>query len=235
MDNHPNALNTSEQASPRASGPVWLTYVELGDRLRITPDAARQKAIRGRWRKQKGNDGKARVLVEPQVLSDPSIRMRPDNHPHVHPDERMDSIQTAPSLHPGAVQATEPALAAILSRHIERLERELERLQEKLEGAMSERDAERLRSAALSVTVDALKAALDTEKQRVSDLRQERDRWAGVVEASQREVERRFAAVQEQHLSQLQGLHERMEAEVSEAQEALAEWRARPWWRRLAG
>src|SRR3982750_3572457 len=172
MDNHPHALNATEPAPPRPSVPVWLTYVELGDRLGITPDAARQKAIRGRWRKQKGNDGKARVLVEPLVLSEPSIRMRPDNHPHVHPDERMDTIQTASSIHPGTVQTTEPALAAILSRHIERLEREIEGLKERLEGATSERDAERLRSAVLGVTVDALKAALEAERQRVSEMRQ---------------------------------------------------------------
>jgi hypothetical protein len=42
---------------------VWLTYGELGERLGISPEAARQKAMRGRWRRQQGNDGKARVLV----------------------------------------------------------------------------------------------------------------------------------------------------------------------------
>src|SRR4051794_14986583 len=188
MDNHPNALSASEPAPSRPSGPVWLTYVELGDRLGITPDAARQKAIRGRWRKQKGNDGKARVLVEAQVLSEPSIRTRPDNHPHVHPNERMDTIQTVPSVHLGTIQATEPAVMAILSRHIEWLEKELEGLKERLEDATGERNAEHLRSAALSATVDALKAALETEKQRVSDLRQERDRWAMMAEASQRQL-----------------------------------------------
>src|SRR3954469_19688878 len=87
MDNHPNALNTSEQAPPRPSGPVWLTYVELGGRLGITPDAARQKAIRGRYRKQKGNDGKARVLVEPEVL-EIAVQTRP---PADHADVQMDA------------------------------------------------------------------------------------------------------------------------------------------------
>src|SRR5689334_10409385 len=125
MDNHPNALAASEQASPRPSGPVWLTYVELGDHLGITPDAARQKAIRGRWRKQKGNDGKERILVEPQVLNEATIRTRPGDHPNVHtdhhPDERMDTIQMISRGQPGTAQAEESALA-ILSRHIERLE-----------------------------------------------------------------------------------------------------------------
>src|SRR5215207_3030475 len=114
--------------------------------------------------------------------------MRPDDHPHVQPDERMNTIQTVLSAHPGTMQVTEPALVAVLSRHIERLEKELGGLKERLEGATSERDVERLRSAALSVTVDALKAALEAEKQRVSDLRQERDKWASALEASQRQL-----------------------------------------------
>jgi hypothetical protein len=188
MDNHPNALNATEPASLRPSGPVWLTYVELGDRLGVTPDAARQKAIRGRWRKQKGNDGKARVLVESQVLTEPSIRMHPDNHPHVHPDERMITIQTTSGVHPGTVQTAEAALTAILSRHIERLEKELGAVKERLDGATSERDAERLRSAALSATVDALKAALEAERQHMADLRQERDKWARIAEVAQRQL-----------------------------------------------
>jgi len=159
----------------------------LGTALGSHRDAARQKAIRGRWRKQKGNDGKARVLVEPEVLSELSIRTRTDNHPNDHPDERMDTIQTVSAVHPGTVQAVEPALA-VLSRHIERLEKELVATNGKFETVIGERDAERLRSAALSVTVDALKSALDTEKQRLVDLRQERDRWTGVAEATQRQL-----------------------------------------------
>src|SRR3954451_7640630 len=99
MDNHPNALNTSEQAPPRPSGPVWLTYVELGDRLGITPDAARQKAIRGHWRKQRGNDGKARVLVEAEVLQRTVQTRLNDDHTDDHLDERM--VAEKP-VHPAA-------------------------------------------------------------------------------------------------------------------------------------
>jgi hypothetical protein len=84
-------------ASARPVSPMWLTYVELGKRLGITPDAARQKAIRGRWRKQKGNDGKARVLVEPEVLQIAVQTQPPTNHTDDHTDIRMDahgSVQT---------------------------------------------------------------------------------------------------------------------------------------------
>ena len=40
---------------------TWLKYSDLAEALGITPEAARQKAIRGRWRRQRGNDGKARA------------------------------------------------------------------------------------------------------------------------------------------------------------------------------
>src|SRR3954468_4623443 len=112
MDDH---LAKSD-ASVWPSGPVWLTYVELGDRLGITPDAARQKAIRGHWRKQRGNDGKARVLVEAEVFQRTEQTHPNGTHP-AHPlDGRMvpeKSIQPPADDPSNDVQATEAALVAV--------------------------------------------------------------------------------------------------------------------------
>ena len=44
----------------------WLTYKEAADKLGVSPQAVRQKAIRGRWSRTKGNDGQARVQVPEQ-------------------------------------------------------------------------------------------------------------------------------------------------------------------------
>jgi len=101
-------------ATTRSSGPQWLTYVELGERLGITPDAARQKAIRGRWRKQKGNDGKARVLVEPEVLQRPVQTPSTPDHTDDQVVIQSDVIEAvqAPSTPPSTV--TEAALVAVL-------------------------------------------------------------------------------------------------------------------------
>jgi hypothetical protein len=41
-----------------------LTYEELGARVGRSPEGARMLARRRRWRVEKGNDGKARVLVD---------------------------------------------------------------------------------------------------------------------------------------------------------------------------
>jgi hypothetical protein len=42
---------------------LLLTYVELGERLSVTPDTARMRAKRRGWRVEHGNDGRARVRV----------------------------------------------------------------------------------------------------------------------------------------------------------------------------
>ncbi len=49
----------------RASGMEgdWLTYAEAAERLNTTPEAIRQKAIRGRWQRTIGNDKLARVRL----------------------------------------------------------------------------------------------------------------------------------------------------------------------------
>jgi len=67
----------------------WLTYRELAQALDISADAARQKAIRGRWPRQRGNDGKARILVDLETeKAAHTPRRRPNVNPNEHPDER---------------------------------------------------------------------------------------------------------------------------------------------------
>jgi hypothetical protein len=41
----------------------WLTYAEAAERLNATPEAVRQKAIRGRWQRTIGNDKRARIRL----------------------------------------------------------------------------------------------------------------------------------------------------------------------------
>jgi hypothetical protein len=45
---------------------AWLTYRQAGDKLGVSPQAVRQKAIRGRWPRTRGNDGQARVQIPEQ-------------------------------------------------------------------------------------------------------------------------------------------------------------------------
>jgi hypothetical protein len=45
---------------------IWLTYKQAADKLGVSPQAVRQKAIRGRWPRTKGDDGQARVQLPEQ-------------------------------------------------------------------------------------------------------------------------------------------------------------------------
>lgn len=64
----------------------WLTYEQASERLGCTPEAARQKAIRGRWQRTRGNDGKARVRL-PDGVRTPSERA--NGKPVRPPSERV--------------------------------------------------------------------------------------------------------------------------------------------------
>lgn len=150
-----------------------LTYAELADALGINPASAKRLAIRRGWQKTPGNDGKARVAVPIERLmverSDPR-----DNTG----DNAGDDTQDSPGDVPGD---REPpsflAATAILTQHIERLSNELQEVRSTLE-------IERARGA----QVDALTAILEIERKRAGELVEERNRWAGVAEASQKQL-----------------------------------------------
>jgi hypothetical protein len=87
---------------------VWVSYAELAEHLGISPEAARQKAIRARWQRQRGEDGKARVLVD---VEEAAAAHRP--RPVDRPDE----------------QGTTAALIAALEQHVATLKEELAKAQ----------------------------------------------------------------------------------------------------------
>jgi hypothetical protein len=68
--------------------PRSLTYAEIAEALRITPESANRLARRKRWPRVKGNDGRTRVTVPEEALVRPdSPRIPrlppPDNPVHV--------------------------------------------------------------------------------------------------------------------------------------------------------
>jgi len=154
-----------------------LTYAELAEALGINPASAKRLAIRRGWQKTPGNDGKARVAVPIERLmverSDPR-----DNTGDDAGDRPSDDTPDSPGDVTGD---REPpsflAATAILTQHIERLSNELQEVRSTLE-------IERARGA----QVDALTAILEIERKRAGELVEERNRWAGVAEASQKQL-----------------------------------------------
>jgi uncharacterized protein YdbL (DUF1318 family) len=153
----------------------WLTYDEVAREMGIARESARQLAIRKRWARQKGNDGRARVGVPEEELQ---ARVTGDDTPH------------GPSDAPSDDTGRDPSVVQVLTRHISRLEGELKALKQereaergRLQGEIGvlrqEWDAERLRA----VQVDALTAVVAAEKQRSEEWKAVADRFALQAEA----------------------------------------------------
>jgi excisionase family DNA binding protein len=156
----------------------WFTYAEAAERLGVSKQAIRQKVIRGRWPRTRGNDGQARIQIpeQPYALRTPSVR--------------------GPDV--ATLQAQIEALRAELARaeecsrgHRADYERErvradqlvatLDSISAELAGVRQKDEERRIAEIeaaavpALRDTIAALKAALDAEQARNRDLRRARD------------------------------------------------------------
>lgn len=135
--------------------PLLTGLGELTQRVRaaaVARESARQLVIRKRWARRKANDGKARIKVPQDALE---------------PAGTSDSTPTDTSHTP----SEDPSVVTVLTRHIERIESELSEAKAALASMTNERDLER----ATSAQVDVLKAVLEAERQRTTELRAERD------------------------------------------------------------
>src|SRR5208337_4326955 len=138
----------------------WLTYQEAGDRLGVSPEAARAKAARKRWRRQIGNDGRARVWLPAgeHAAGDRQVttRAREPGEPPV--------ITRSPRAH----HPVDPALVISLESHIKTLQGENEATKEQLAEA-------RARLAAAETLLEKQAAELtDRTAQHAADLVAER-------------------------------------------------------------
>jgi DNA repair exonuclease SbcCD ATPase subunit len=192
------------------TGDRWLTYADAAAALGMTAESIRQRARREHWRKQLGNDGKALILVPmdaDRVPAGDTADEPPAPRPVKRPD--TDSINTA------------------LQARISEMESRANELRADLERERADRLQERDRAEKLVGEV----ADLARQLARVVDEAggRERDLQARIATADSALV-----AAQEEHVSELKALQERMEAEAAQARDELAAWRARPWWRRIA-
>src|SRR4051794_17488477 len=88
-----------------------LSYDELADMLGIERESARHLAFRRRWRRIKGNDGKARVDVPLEALPQPGSATPTSGRPDSSTDSPTHTLVAA-------LTGSE----TVLTRHIERLE-----------------------------------------------------------------------------------------------------------------
>jgi hypothetical protein len=155
-----------------------LTYAELAQALKITPESANRLARRKHWPRMRGNDGKTRVAVPEETLD------RQDSPPVSPTDRPPDNPQDRPPDNPVHVQ-------------IARLEGELAGMREALTEARTRagaaearlaaaeaRDAQHVAQiAAEQAKVERAFAELSAVAERLAALAEERSRpwWRRIV------------------------------------------------------
>lgn len=130
----------------------WWTYAALGERLGISPEAVRQRAIRHEWTKRTGNDGKAEVRVDADEL----LAAQPPR-PQEPPSDTSPTPDRDPVVHPADDRTTD-ALVASLREMVERADAQAERERERAADERTRADRERDRADALAAELVKLQA-----------------------------------------------------------------------------
>jgi DNA primase len=131
----------------------WFTYSELAERLNISPEAVRQKAIRHRWPRRSANDGKTQVRVDLQdvVAAMPQRRAKEPSDARPTPDQ--------PPVEPASDTRTIDALEshiATLKEMVAKAEALAGQYRERADGERQRADAERAKAEAERDRADGL-------------------------------------------------------------------------------
>lgn len=152
----------------------WLTYEALGIALNIAPASAKRLALRRKWAKRIGNEGKTLVCVPADRLPLKQA-VTGDNDSDSHRDD--------------TVSATGDTVAIVtaLNAHIETLKKQIEKLEAERNAERTRADTEAEKATEATVksatieplkeTIALLKTALANEKHRSAELSQERNHW----------------------------------------------------------
>jgi hypothetical protein len=205
----------------------WLTYQEASQRLNVSPEAIRARAIRGHWRRQVGNDGLARIVMPTEIL-------RTSGQPQVNghstavlstPDQPSVNDQST-TVRPITLLATMTALRD----HVATLKADNARLTGDLTGLRSDLIAERQRAddaiAERKTNIERLTIELAGERAaRQADQEQHQEQLAAERAGRQADQERMAArqADQEQQLAAARAAADKGTAELVELARRLAE------------
>jgi hypothetical protein len=179
----------------------WLTYQQAGELLSVSAEAIRRHARRHRWRVQRGNDGKALVLVPPNAASEGWAR--PGGQQDGRPAGQRDGRPPGQAEHlPGHEE-----LVAELRRRAEAAERAAMDATRRVEELTGEMAGQRERAARAESEAETLRGHLAREAAR----------------AEREAADRRIAEAQ-RHAAQ--AARDAAQAERDAARGELAEWRA---------
>lgn len=149
----------------------WMTYSQIAERFGVTSDAIRHRSRKEGWQRQEGNDGKVRVLIDPELLSEIPPRNGSDSASEAGRNSGLDSDRSGHS--DPEIQRIDDQ-SKVLLRLIDQIDRqrtehqkdldkqradhgaELERLRDELREARKETEGERRHSRDLYDRLDQL-------------------------------------------------------------------------------
>jgi hypothetical protein len=160
----------------------WFTYSELGERLNISPEAVRQKAIRRRWPRRPANHGKTQIRVDLQDVFATMPQRRPKDPCNTQPTSDQPPVELlldtrtfgALESHIATLKDMVARSGALTAQYRDRADSERQRADSERARADSEQDrADRL---AAKIHEMLLEKSTATEKsvelaQRVEELR----------------------------------------------------------------
>ena len=145
----------------------WLTYATAAERLGISPEAVRQKAIRAKWSKRTGNDGRAEIRIDIDELRAATPPRPQTDHLNEPPSDAGPTPERPPVDHLAddrtldALDAHIATLKTMVAKAEHTAERERERTAEERDRADVERaraDAERNKADSLAAKLAVLRA-----------------------------------------------------------------------------
>jgi hypothetical protein len=186
----------------------WMTYSQIAERLGVTSDAIRHRSRKEGWQRQEGNDGKIRVLIDPELLSEIPPRSGADSAPDSGRNSGPDSDHSGHS-DPEIRRIDDQS--KVLLRLIDQIDRqrtehqkeldnhradhgaELERLRDELKEARKESEGERRHSRDLYDRLDQLHREHKVELERtLTEWERERARLTAELEQARRPWLRRL-------------------------------------------
>ncbi len=166
----------------------WLSYSDLGERLNISAEAARQKAIRARWPRRTANDGKTQIKVDvADVLAVmPQRRPKEDRPtPDQPPVEPLSDTRTIEALTAHLATLREMLSKAEALTGLERERADAER--QRADGERVRADAERDRADRLAARVEALLVERAESAEKGAEVAQQMDELRALVDHMNRQ------------------------------------------------
>ncbi len=175
----------------------WLTYEDMGVALGITTESAKRLAMRHKWPRRPGNDGRALVAVPEERLEEAAQAVPGD----IIGDDADDDTPIVAGDVTDDGRSDARALIGYLERRVEELNDDLADTRNELRAARFEADTLRTQAG----RADVLVALVETERARTAEVRTEMtariDLGRALLEGVQAERDRLLVEVRDRRQS----------------------------------